>query len=103
MSGTGPVYRKIPTRQDEDVRKLHSDAAQAAAAAREAGRRVFVYDTATLAAYGSFKTGDALLFREVGENVGLAAIIKGVESQGWRLEHVTRTDHYCTMFFRRLE
>jgi hypothetical protein len=88
-----------PDATAEQLRKLHADAAQAAAATREAGRRIFVYTGQLMPVYQG-KSMD-LLGTAAHEHQDLAAIIEGIESQGWRLEHVVFTNRY-TMFFRRL-
>jgi len=81
MSGPAEVYA---SKKAENLRRLYTDAAHAAAAARSAGRSVFVYGVApqspTL----------RLLVPAIAnaDEAEIAAIIEGVESQGWRLEHL---------------
>ena len=106
MSEPGAVYSSKEARDKarktaEHMQKLHSDAAQAAAAARDAGRRVFVYHTAWIV-IPEANSALNLLRPGLGEDLGVAAMIEGVESQGWRLEHVVFSDRF-TMFFRRMD
>ena len=104
MSEPGAVYSSKEARDKarktaEHMQKLHSDAAQAAA--RDAGRRVFVYHTAWIV-IPEANSALNLLRPGLGEDLGVAAMIEGVESQGWRLEHVVFSDRF-TMFFRRMD
>jgi hypothetical protein len=97
MSGSGEVYA---SKKAANLRKMHTDAARGAAAAREVGRRVFVYATDRVVV-PEVNSALNLLIPGAGEDEGTAAIVEGVESQGWQLEHVVFSNR-LHMFFRRL-